>query len=183
MIITSRGDRAAFKKLLGKGEQFGITLKYAVQKNRKGIADALIIAERFIKNDSVMLALGDNIFHGPEMTDLLAECIGYDGAAVFCTKVDNPKEFGIAEFDGNGKVVSIEEKPEQPRSDMAITGLYYYDKHAAAIAKTVQPSKRGELEITDVNRTYLENGNLRAIRMPETIYWADTGTPDSMLSS
>ena len=99
MIITSKADRAAFKNLLGNGEQFGISLKYAVQKNRKGIADALIIADRFIKNDSVMLALGDNVFHGAEMSDLLAECVGYDGAAVFCTKVDNPSAFGIAEFD------------------------------------------------------------------------------------
>ena len=181
MIITSKNDRNSFKKLLGDGSQFGVSFKYAIQKVQRGIADALIIAERFIKDDSVMLALGDNIFVGPEMQELLAEAVGTRGATVFCTPVSNPRDFGIAEINDDGDVVSIEEKPQEPKSNLAVTGLYYYDEKASAAAKEVQPSRRGELEITDVNRIYMENGNLHAVQMPESIYWADTGTPDSML--
>ncbi len=181
MVITSKNDRPAFKKLLGDGSQFGVSIRYAVQKVQRGIADALIIAEKFIKDDSVMLALGDNIFAGSEMQDLLAEAVGTGGATVFCTPVANPQDFGVAEIDSEGKVLSIEEKPQEPRSNMAVTGLYYYDSNATAVAKEVQPSKRGELEITDVNRIYMEKDNLHAVQMPSSIYWADTGTPDSML--
>ena len=183
MIITSKNDRASFKKLLGDGSQFGVSFRFAVQKVQRGIADALIIAEKFIKDDSVMLALGDNIFAGAEMQDLLAEAVGSGGATVFCTPVDRPQDFGVAEMDGEGKVVSLEEKPQEPKSNLAVTGLYYYDSNAAAIAKEVQPSKRGELEITDVNRIYMERGQLHAVQMPDSIYWADTGTPDSMLAA
>ncbi len=183
MIITSKADRPAFKKLLGDGEQFGVSFKYAVQKVQRGIADALIIAEKFIKDDSVMLALGDNIFAGKEMQELLAEAVGNNGATVFCTPVENPSAFGVAEVDANGCVVSLEEKPQVPKSNLAVTGLYFYDKNAAEIAKKVQPSKRGELEITDVNRMYMEAGQLHSVRMPDSIYWADTGTPDSMLTA
>lgn len=183
MIITNRNDRESFKKLLGDGSQFGVSLKYAVQKSQKGIADALIIAERYIKGDSTMLVLGDNVFAGTELDELLPEIVGNDGATVFYTPVENPHAFGIAEVDGEGKVVSLEEKPSDPKSNFAVTGLYFYDSNASKYASEVQPSKRGELEITDVNRMYMEAGNLHAVRIPESVYWADTGTPDTMLAA
>ena len=183
MIITSRADRPAFKRLLGDGSQFGVTLKYEVQKVQKGIADALIIAEKFSKNDSVMLALGDNIYAGSEMQDILAESVGNNGATVFCTRVPDPERFGVASVDADGKVTNIVEKPQTFISDLAVTGLYFYDKRAAEIAKQVKPSKRGELEITDVNVLYMNDGSLHAVQMPDSIYWADTGNADSMLAA
>ena len=183
MIITNRNDRESFKKLLGDGHQFGIEIKYAVQKVQRGIADSLIIAEKYIKGDSTMLVLGDNVFAGTDLDELLPEIVGNNGATVFYTPVSNPHAFGIAEIDDDGKVVSLEEKPSDPKSNFAVTGLYFYDANASSYASRVQPSKRGELEITDVNRIYMENGNLHAVRIPDSVYWADTGTPDTLLAA
>ena len=182
MVITSKDDRMYFKRLLGDGSQFGIKLKYAVQKVQRGIADAFLIAERFIDGGSVALALGDNIFCGDDMDELLAEAMAEsDGATVFCKKVADPHAFGVAELDKDGKVVSLEEKPEEPKSDMAVTGLYFYDKDVVRFAKKLKPSARGELEITDINRMYMEEGRLHAIPLPESVAWADTGTFETLL--
>jgi len=182
LIITSKADKSYFERLLGNGSQFGIKLKYTVQKVQKGIADALIIGERFINGDSVALALGDNVFYGDDMSELLADAMSYsDGATVFCHYVEDPRAFGVAELDSDGKVVSLEEKPANPKSSMAVTGLYFYDKNASKYAKTLKVSDRGELEITDLNRVYMEKGTLRALVMAEDTMWADTGTFDSLL--
>ncbi|WP_400234186.1 glucose-1-phosphate thymidylyltransferase RfbA [Methanomethylophilus alvi] len=184
MVITSKDDRMYFKRLLGDGSQFGIKLKYAVQKVQRGIADAFLIAERFIDGGSVALALGDNIFCGDDMDELLAEAMAEsDGATVFCKNVADPHAFGVAELDKDGKVVSLEEKPEEPKSDMAVTGLYFYDKDVVRFAKKLKPSARGELEITDINRMYMEEGRLHAIPLPESVAWADTGTFETLLKA
>ncbi|WII09736.1 glucose-1-phosphate thymidylyltransferase RfbA [Methanomassiliicoccales archaeon LGM-DZ1] len=183
LVIVSKEDRAYFKRLLGDGSQFGIKIKFAVQKTLRGIADAFLIGEKFIGGGSVALALGDNIFCGDEMDELLAEAMSNDGATVFCKKVSDPERFGVAEFDADGKVVSLEEKPAEPKSDMAVTGLYFYDRDAVKYAKQLRPSQRGELEITDLNRLYMQAGKLRAISLPDEVTWADTGTFDTMLSA
>lgn len=184
MIITNRDDRNYFKRLLGDGSQFGIKLKYAVQKVQRGIADAFIIAERFIDGGSVALALGDNIFCGDDMDELLADAMAEsDGATVFCKKVMDPHSFGVAEIDESGKVLSMEEKPAEPKSDMAVTGLYFYDSSVVRFAKSLKPSVRGELEITDINKIYMERGNLHAICLPDSVAWADTGTFETMLKA
>lgn len=184
LIVVSKDDKAYFKRLLGDGSEFGISIKYAVQKVQKGIADALLVGQRFIDNDCVALALGDNIFHGDELDEMLATAMSEsEGATIFCKSVEDPTAFGVAEIDSEGKVLSLEEKPKEPKSNFAVTGLYFYDKHACEYAKTLKPSARGELEITDLNRIYLEKGQLRAQVLKDGSVWADTGTFDSMLSA
>ncbi len=184
LIVVSKDDKAYFKRLLGDGSEFGISIKYAVQKVQKGIADALLVGQRFIDNDCVALALGDNIFHGEELDEMLATAMSEsEGATIFCKSVEDPTAFGVAEIDSEGKVLSLEEKPKEPKSNFAVTGLYFYDKHACEYAKTLKPSARGELEITDLNKIYLEKGQLRAQVLKDGSVWADTGTFDSMLSA
>ncbi len=182
LVVVSKEDKAYFKRLLGDGSEFGISIKYAVQKVRKGIADALLVGQRFIDNDSVAIALGDNIFSGEELEELLATAMSQsEGATVFCKQVPDPSAFGVAEIDQDGNVISLEEKPKEPKSNYAVTGLYFYDKNACKYAKTLKPSARGELEITDLNKIYLENGQLRAQILKEESMWADAGTFDSLL--
>ena len=182
LIIVTKEDKAYFKKLLGDGKQFGISIKYAIQKVQRGIADALIVGERFINGDSVALVLGDNVFYGEELNENFAKAMaGSEGATVFCKRVENPKAFGVAEVDKDGNVIDIEEKPLVPKSDLAVTGLYIYDKNASTYAKMLKPSVRGELEITDLNKIYLKLGMLNAELLDDAILWADTGTFDSLL--
>ena len=184
MIIVSKDDKAYFKKLLGDGKQFGISIKFAVQKTQKGIADALLVGEKFIDGDMVALALGDNVFHGEEMYEHLAQAMAEsEGATIFCKQVEDPRAFGVAEINEEGVVISLEEKPPEPKSNWAATGLYVYDKNACKYAKTLKPSTRGELEITDLNRKYLEQGKLKTQLLEKDVLWADTGTFDSLLKS
>ena len=184
LIVVSKDDKAYFKRLLGDGSEFGISIKYAVQKVQRGIADALLVGQKFIDNDGVALALGDNIFHGDDLDEMLATAMSQsEGATVFCKPVEDPTAFGVAEIDGEGNVLSLEEKPKEPKSNYAVTGLYFYDKHACEYAKTLKPSARGELEITDLNKIYLEKGQLRAQVLKEGTMWADTGTFDSLLKA
>lgn len=184
LVVVSRADKPYFKRLLGDGSEFGVSIKYAVQKTQKGIADALLVGQKFINNDSVALALGDNVFHGEDIEELLATAMSHsDGATVFCKKVEDPSSFGVAEIDAEGLVLSLEEKPKEPKSSYAVTGLYFYDKHACEYAKTLKPSARGELEITDLNKIYLEKGQLRAQVIKDESMWADTGTFDSLLDA
>ena len=184
MIIVSKDDKAYFKRLLGDGKQFGISIKYAVQKTQKGISDALLVGEKFIDGDMVALALGDNVFYGEEMYEHLAQAMAEsEGATVFCKQVDDPRAFGVAEIDKEGKVIGIEEKPSEPKSNWAVAGLYVYDKTACKLAKTLKPSTRGELEITDLNRKYMEQGKLKAQLLEADVLWADTGTSDTLLKA
>ena len=184
MIIVSKDDKSYFKRLLGDGKQFGISIKYAVQKTQKGIADALLVGEKFIDGDMVALALGDNVFYGEEMYEHLAQAMAEsEGATIFCKQVEDPRAFGVAEINEDGKVISLEEKPSRPRSAWAATGLYVYDKNACKYAKTLKPSSRGELEITDLNKKYLEQGKLKAQLLETDIIWVDTGTFDSLLNA
>jgi glucose-1-phosphate thymidylyltransferase len=184
LVITTPGDRDAFEKVLHDGSQWGISIHYASQSQPHGIAEALIIGERFYKNEAVCLILGDNIFYGDGLIKLLEKAtILNDGALIFGYYVNNPQRYGVVEFDGRRKVVSIEEKPQKPRSNYAVTGIYFYDSHAADIAKNLQPSGRGELEITDVNNTYLRNGTLRVELLGRGIAWLDTGTHSSLLEA
>ena len=182
MIIVSKDDKDYFKRLLGNGEQFGISIKYKVQKVQRGIADALLVAEKFIDDDMVALALGDNIFYGENLYEHLAQAVAQSGGAtIFCKSVEDPRAFGVAEVDSEGKVVSLEEKPKEPKSNWIATGLYVYDKDACRYAKTLKPSARGELEITDLNKMYLAAGKLSAQLLEDDVLWADTGTFDSLL--
>ena len=184
MIIVSKDDKSYFKRLLGDGKQFGISIKYAVQKTQKGIADALLVGEKFIDGDMVALALGDNVFYGEEMYEHLAQAMAEsEGATVFCKEVEDPRAFGVAEIDKEGKVLNLEEKPSEPKSNWAVTGLYVYDKNACKYAKTLKPSTRGELEITDLNKKYLDQGKLKAQLLEKDVIWADTGTFDSLLKA
>lgn len=184
MVIVSKDDKDYFKRLLGNGEQFGISIKYKVQKVQRGIADALLVAEKFIEEDMVALALGDNIFYGDELYEHLAQAIAEPtGATIFCKKVEDPRAFGVAEVDYEGKVLSLEEKPQVPKSEWAATGLYVYDKDACRFAKMLKPSARGELEITDLNKIYLEEGKLKAQLLEDDVLWADTGTFESLLEA
>lgn len=184
LVISTPRDTGVFQELLGDGSQLGLSISYAVQEEPRGLAEALVIGEGFIGGDDVALILGDNIFYAARLTALLAEAVDtLDGATVFAYPVKNPKAFGVVEFDDEGRVLSIEEKPERPRSRWAVPGLYFYDGNAPAIAQAVEPSPRGELEITSVNRTYLEAGRLRAMPMPRGAVWLDTGTHDSLLEA
>jgi glucose-1-phosphate thymidylyltransferase len=184
LIITTPEDQAGFKRALGSGEQFGINLSYEVQPSPDGLAQAFIIGEKFIGNSSVCLVLGDNIFYGQGFTPKLKQAaLRAEGATVFGYQVKDPERFGVVEFDENKRAVSIEEKPERPKSHYAVTGLYFYDNSVVDIAKRVRPSHRGELEITDVNRAYLEQGNLCVELLGRGFAWLDTGTHESLLEA
>lgn len=184
LIISTPTDLPQYKKLLGTGEQFGVHFSYSAQQNPDGLAQAFIIGEEFIGTDSVCLVLGDNIFHGQHFTEKLQRAAAQpDGATVFGYWVNDPERFGVVEFDTAGRAVSIEEKPENPKSNYAVTGLYFYDNSVIDIAKKVTPSDRGELEITSVNNIYLERGALRVERLGRGFSWLDTGTHDSLIEA
>ena len=187
LIITTPEDQASFNRALGTGEQFGINLSYEVQPSPDGLAQAFIIGEKFIGNDSVCLVLGDNIFYGQGFTPKLREAAQkteeHGGATVFGYQVKDPERFGVVEFDANNKALSIEEKPQQPKSHFAVTGLYFYDNSVVNIAKQVEPSYRGELEITCVNQAYLEQGTLKVELLGRGFAWLDTGTHESLLEA
>ncbi len=181
LIISTPNDIGNFEKLLGNGSNFGINLEYKVQPSPDGLAQAFIIGEEFIAGDSCAMVLGDNIFYGNGLSKhLQSAAVMEHGATVFGYYVDDPKRFGIVEFDKNGKAISIEEKPENPKSNYCVTGLYFYDNRVVDLAKKVRPSARGELEITDLNRMYLEEGCLNVITLGRGYAWLDTGTTDAL---
>ncbi|MDN5443493.1 MAG: glucose-1-phosphate thymidylyltransferase RfbA, partial [Acinetobacter sp.] len=184
LIISTPTDTPRFKELLQDGSEFGINLQYAVQPSPDGLAQAFIIGEDFIGDDSVALILGDNIYHGPGMSKMLQNAAAKEkGATVFGYHVPDPERFGVVEFDKDMNAVSIEEKPEEPKSNYAVTGLYFYDNDVIEIAKSIEPSPRGELEITDVNKAYLERGDLSVELMGRGFAWLDTGTHESLLEA
>lgn len=180
LIITTPEDKMSFQKLLGDGSQWGIHLSYAIQPSPDGLAQAFIIGEEFIGDDKVALVLGDNIFHGSDLGNSLKNCVDPDGGTVFAYRVSDPERYGVVEFDSNNVAVSIEEKPKVPKSDFAVVGLYFYDNDVVEIAKSVQPSDRGELEITSINEEYLKRGKLTVTTLDRGDAWLDTGTIDSM---
>lgn len=180
LIINTPEEQSAFKRLLGNGSQWGINLEYAVQPSPDGLAQAFIIGEKFIGDDSVALVLGDNIFHGSELGASLKKCVRDEGATVFAYEVSDPERYGVVEFDSKGKAISIIEKPVEPVSNFAVVGLYFYDNDVVKIAKSIKPSDRGELEITSVNEAYLDAGKLRVQTMDRGSVWLDTGTIDSL---
>lgn len=181
LVITAPEDNASFKRLLGDGSDFGISISYAVQPGPDGLAQALIIGEEFIGGDNVCLVLGDNIFYGQSFTQTLRQAAAKKhGATVFAYQVKNPERFGVVEFDANFRALSVEEKPQQTKSDWAVTGLYFYDNRAVEFAKRLKPSARGELEITDLNRMYLEDGSLSVQILGRGFAWLDTGTHESL---
>jgi glucose-1-phosphate thymidylyltransferase len=180
LIITTPEDSAQFRRLLGTGEELGCNFSYAVQEKPNGLAQAFVIGEDFIGADKVALILGDNIFYGSGFSKLVQSFNNVDGAAIFAYEVNDPERYGVVEFDKNFKALSIEEKPSVPKSNYAVPGLYFYDNNVVHIAKNIQPSARGEYEITDVNKVYLRNGNLNVGVMNRGIAWLDTGTFDSL---
>ena len=184
LIISTPQDTPRFEQLLGDGSQWGLNLQYAVQPSPDGLAQAFLIGEEFIGNHPSALVLGDNIFYGHDFHHLLANAMDRSaGASVFAYHVHDPERYGVAEFDAQGKVLSLEEKPKQPKSNYAVTGLYFYDDHVVELAKTLKPSPRGELEITDLNRLYLEQGRLSVEIMGRGYAWLDTGTHESLLEA
>ena len=180
LIITTPEDQFQFERLLGDGSQWGIKLSYAEQPSPDGLAQAFIIGEEFIGDDKVALVLGDNIFQGHKLSESLKKCTDPDGGIVFAYQVSDPERYGVVEFDENNQASSIEEKPAQPKSNYAVIGLYFYDNDVVEIAKTIQPSDRGELEITAVNEEYLKRGKLKVTTLNDGDVWLDTGTIDSM---
>lgn len=184
LVISTPEDIGMYEELLGDGSRIGISISYKIQPEPKGLAQAFILGEEFIGNDSVCLILGDNIFYGKDFTKLLKTAQEQlDGATIFGYTVKNPTAFGVVEFDENRNVISIEEKPEHPKSDYAIPGLYFYDNRVVGIAKNIKPSARGELEITAVNNEYLKLGKLKVKLMPRGMAWLDTGTPSGMIKA
>lgn len=184
LVISTPEDTPIYEKLLGDGSRIGISLHYKVQESPRGLADAFILGEEFIGDDSVCLILGDNVFYGQDMTRILRRAMeNKSGATIFGYPVKNPRAFGVVEFDEQRKVVSIEEKPQNPRSNYAVPGLYFYDNRVVDIAKKVTPSSRGEIEITAVNNAYLEMDELRVVLLGRGMAWLDTGTPEGMLKA
>jgi glucose-1-phosphate thymidylyltransferase len=184
LIISTPQDTPRFSQLLGDGSQWGMNLRYAVQPSPDGLAQAFLIGEAFLAGDACTLVLGDNIFYGHDLQGLLSNaCEKTDGATVFAYHVQDPERYGVAEFDKQGKVLSLEEKPSKPKSNFAVTGLYFYDGQVVEMAKSLQPSARGELEITDLNRLYLERQQLTVQTMGRGYAWLDTGTHDSLLEA
>ncbi|MBQ8921965.1 MAG: glucose-1-phosphate thymidylyltransferase RfbA [Oscillospiraceae bacterium] len=183
LIISTPRDIEDYKRLLGDGSRIGVHFEYAVQETPRGLADAFIVGEQFIGNDSVCLVLGDNVFYGAAMSEILAQAkdsIKNGGAAIFGCFMKNPQDFGVVEFDENKKVVSIEEKPKKPKSNYAVPGLYFYDNDVIRIAKSVQPSARGEIEISSVNEAYMNRNQLHVTLMGRGVSWFDTGSPKGM---
>jgi glucose-1-phosphate thymidylyltransferase len=180
LIITTPEDNESFKRLLGDGGELGCSFQYAIQNKPNGLAQAFVIGEQFIGNDKVALILGDNIFYGTGFSELIRSFNDVEGAAIFAYPVADPERYGVVEFDKNFKALSIEEKPDRPKSSYAVPGLYFYDNNVVQIAKNLQPSPRGEYEITDVNKFYLEQGDLQVGVMDRGTAWLDTGTFDSL---
>lgn len=184
LIITTPHDQPLFKQLLGDGSQFGLLLSYAVQPRPEGLAQAFVIGADFIGSDPVAMVLGDNIFHGHGLPELMREATRHaNGASVFAYEVADPERYGVVDFDDKGRATSIEEKPQSPKSNFAVTGLYFYDNEVVRIAREIRPSARGELEITSVNQRYLDSGKLNVVRMGRGFAWLDTGTFDSLLAA
>jgi glucose-1-phosphate thymidylyltransferase len=184
LIITTSYDQSQFQRLLGDGSQWGMSFRYAVQPSPDGLAQAFLIGREFIAGEPCALVLGDNIFYGHGIQGMLVEAAKMDeGATVFCYYVANPEAYGVAEFDAAGRVVGIEEKPAKPKSSYAVTGLYFFDRHVVELAETLKPSKRGELEISDLNRLYLERGALRVEVFGRGVAWLDTGTYESLMQA
>lgn len=179
LIITTPEDQPQFKRLLGDGSEWGISLSYEIQPKPEGLAQAFIIGEQFIGDDKVALVLGDNLFHGPHLGEALESCINPDGGIVFAYHVTDPERYGVVEFNESMKAISIEEKPQTPKSNYAVVGLYFYDNEVVDIAKRIKPSERGELEITTVNEEYLKRGKLKVMTLGDGDVWLDTGTIDS----
>jgi glucose-1-phosphate thymidylyltransferase len=183
LIISTPKDLPLFERLLGDGSQLGCSFSYAVQPEPKGLAQAFLIGESFIGNDSVALILGDNIFYGTGLQTILQSSTNPDGGSIFAYKVQDPERYGVVTFDASGKATALEEKPKNPTSSYAVPGIYFYDNEVVAIAKNITPSARGELEITDVNKTYLERGKLQVNELDSGIAWLDTGTFTSLMQA
>lgn len=180
LVITTPEDQAQFKRLLGDGSQWGCHIDYAIQEKPNGLAQAFVIGEKFIADDAVALVLGDNIFYGSRFSHLLQQSANPDGAVIFAYPVSDPERYGVVEFDKNNIAISIEEKPKNPKSNYAVPGLYFYDNSVVEVAKNIQPSSRGEYEITDVNRRYLEDKKLKVAVLDRGFAWLDTGTFESL---
>lgn len=184
LLISTPQDIKQYETLLGDGAQLGISIKYAIQEKPKGLADAFIIGEKFIGNDNVCLVLGDNVFYGQDFTSIIKKALAQEkGAVVFGYPVNNPSDFGVVEFDENHQVISLEEKPTEPKSNFAIPGLYFYDNSVVEIAKNIKPSSRGEIEITSINNEYLKRNLLKCVELGRGMAWLDTGSPEGMLSA
>jgi glucose-1-phosphate thymidylyltransferase len=183
LIISTPTDLPRFKALLGNGGQLGARFSYQVQEQPRGLADAFLVGEEFIAAEPVCLILGDNIFYGHGLTDLLKKAAAQEGATIFAYAVKDAEHYGVVELDNSGKALAIEEKPDQPRSNLAVVGLYFYDRQVVAIAKSIRPSARGELEITDVNRAYLKKGKLKVRVLGRGFAWLDTGTHESLVNA
>ena len=183
LIISTPQDIGRFEQLLGDGSNYGVKLSYAVQPSPDGLAQAFLIGEEFLAGAPACLVLGDNLYYGSGMSALLHTAQTTDGATVFAYQVSDPERYGVVEFDANHKAISLEEKPTQPKSDFAVTGLYFYDENVVKYAKQVKPSHRGELEITDLNKIYLDLGKLNVVTMKRGFAWLDTGTHDSLLDA